>query len=167
MDEKTTRRRDPRRGLASSPETTQTGLPAGTLVLTADGEIPIEYINPGDRIVTRTAGMVRVETVHSRLARTRFVVLQPGALGQGRPGHAALLPASQPVLLRDWRAQSVYGRDQIVVAVGDLADGETIRRIGQRTSVLLTLEFPDPQIIYADGVEIAINATAGALARAA
>lgn len=32
------------------------GLTLGTLVFTADGEIPVEYLEPGDRIVTR-AGM--------------------------------------------------------------------------------------------------------------
>ncbi|NRB04559.1 MAG: Hint domain-containing protein [Rhodobacteraceae bacterium] len=160
-------RSDARRRSGAQDTMMQAGLPAGTLVATASGDVPIEYLNPGDRIVTRSAGLVRVDTVTSQLARTRFVAVNPGALGVRRPNHAALLPASQPVLLRDGRASAVYGQSNVIVAVGELADGDAIIAIGQRTSVLLSLNFADPQIIYADGMELAISSMAGEMARAA
>jgi len=34
----------------------EAGLSAGTIILTAEGALPIEYLEPGDRIITR-AGM--------------------------------------------------------------------------------------------------------------
>jgi len=38
------------------------GLPLGTEVMTADGALPVEYLEPGDRVVTRT-GMRRLKTI--------------------------------------------------------------------------------------------------------
>ncbi|MBW6417735.1 Hint domain-containing protein [Celeribacter sp. PS-C1] len=35
------------------------GLPLGTKVMTADGILPVEYLEPGDRVITR-AGMRRL-----------------------------------------------------------------------------------------------------------
>lgn len=40
----------------AAPGRMRAGLPTGTVVLTADGALPVEYLSPGDRIVTR-AGM--------------------------------------------------------------------------------------------------------------
>ena len=143
------------------------GLIAGTIVLTADGEIPVEYINPGDRIVTRNSGMVRLSDVSCRLARVSMVAVQPGALGTGIPQTAAILPADQSVLLRDWRAEALYGQKAAIVPVQELDDGETIRVIGVRTTSLIQLHFDTPQIVYADGIEVALASTTGVMAKAA
>jgi len=61
------------------------GLIAGTIVLTGDGEIPVQYLSPGDRIITRNAGMVRL--VQARLTRAvmHAVRIEAGLLGQKRP----------------------------------------------------------------------------------
>ncbi|SDE83994.1 hypothetical protein SAMN04488117_101426 [Celeribacter baekdonensis] len=46
------------------------GLPMGTEVMTADGILPVEYLEPGDRIITR-AGMRRLRDIDT-LAPKRF-----------------------------------------------------------------------------------------------
>ena len=97
------------------PLSSKTGLASGTLILTADGELPVEYINPGDRIVSRNQGMAVVRNVRSALVKTRFAALEPGALGNAIPPAAAMLPVGQTVLVRDDRAQATSGKASSVV----------------------------------------------------
>ena len=136
--------------------TTKTGLASGTLILTADGELPAEYLNPGDRIVSRNQGMAVVKDVRSALVKTRVAAIEPGALGHGSPGTSALLPVGQTVLVRDDRARPNGGQTASVVTISELIDGHSIRDLGRRVMILISLDFEEPQIIYADGIEVAI-----------
>lgn len=44
-------------------KTTKPGLPAGTIVLTLDGALPVEYLTAGDQIITRAgARLLRAVT---------------------------------------------------------------------------------------------------------
>lgn len=138
------------------PLSSKTGLASGTLILTADGELPVEYINPGDRMVSRNQGMAVVRNVRSALVKTRFAALEPGALGNAIPPAAAMLPVGQTVLVRDDRAQATSGKASSVVRLQDLVDGHSIRDLGRRVMILITLEFDEPQVIYADGIEVAV-----------
>lgn len=130
------------------------GLMGNTAVLTLDGEKPASDIRPGDRIVTRDSGMARVEEV-SRLTRlVPLIAVAAGALGDRRPGHELILPAAQPVLIRDWRARAMFGRAQALVEVRALIDGAFIRDLGRREVVLHQLHFDRPHILYAGGLEL-------------
>ena len=76
------------------------------------------------------------------------------ALGHDRPEQDLTLPCDTLVLLRDWRAQAIYGQDQALVPVERLVDGEFVvpeNVIGLRLYELL---FDAPQIVYAEGVEL-------------
>ncbi|MEZ5716369.1 MAG: hypothetical protein R3D85_15150 [Paracoccaceae bacterium] len=66
-----------------------------------------------------------------------------------------ILPAAQPVLLRDWRARALFGQDQALCPVGRLVDGEFIRTAGRRRLDLIRLGFQSQHILYVDGMELA------------
>ena len=59
----------------------------------------------------------------------------------------------QKVLVRDWRAQALYGQSQALVPVGRLLDGGYITPCAGRMR-LFALQFAAPEVIYADGVEV-------------
>lgn len=131
------------------------GLVAGTRVMTMDGELPVEYLTPGDRILTRT-GLRLLAGIAVRVDQNvEMVRIGAGTLGHDRPSSETLLPLHQMILIRDWRAQALYGAPQALVAAGRLADGvqnqiETIAEVR-----LFTLTFAQDVVIYADGLEIA------------
>lgn len=139
-------------------EFTHVGLVAGTIILTADGEIPVEYLSPGDRIITRNAGMVALGAVHSVRASAEAVAIVAGALGNSRPEHNVIMPASQMVLVRDWRAKALRGATQAVMPVGCLIDDQYITSLGSREMTLVQLGFEAPYVVYADGLEISVPA---------
>lgn len=129
------------------------GIALGTRVATLDGLLPVEYLGPGDRVITRS-GMCRLRAATSVPTRGRLVQVAPGALGHDRPERALLLGEGTPVLIRDWRAEALFGRKEALVEVSRLLDGQFIARAAGAKTRLFALHFDAAEVIYADGVEI-------------
>ncbi len=144
------------------------GLVAGTQVQTLDGLLPVDFLEPGDRIVTRT-GARRLEAVSVVQHRMAGVVrIRATTLGHDRPKQDLLIAPGQPVLIRDWRARALYGAEVAAIPASRLADGEFIVTEVQHQVHLYTLRFAEDEVIYAEGLEIAcpaVVADASALAR--
>ena len=130
------------------------GLPVGTPILTADGCLPVEFLSPGDRIVTRNGGMTTLDSIHAVTRPTRLLEIAPGALGEVVPEAHLYLPAEQPVLLRDWRAENLYGQSQAMAAASMLIGQAGVTDLGERTCILFRLEFASARIVYAGGLEL-------------
>jgi hypothetical protein len=136
-----------------------TGMSAGTRVRTLDGVLPVEFLQPGDRIVTRS-GARRLVAVSVRQSRALDVVrVKASTLGFDRPEADLLLGPGQPVIVRDWRARVLYGADVAAVPCARLADGEFIQRETQEVR-LFTLRFAEDEVIWAEGLELACPAVA-------
>ncbi len=134
------------------------GFSMGAPILTLDGILPVEYLSPGDRIVTRN-GARRLATVEVTLLRhARVVLLGPDSLGAGRPTAPLIVTADQPILIRDWRARALYGTASALIPAARLADGEFIRAETLPELRLYTLTFAEPEVIYAGDVELACPA---------
>lgn len=136
----------------------QTGMLAGTSILTLDGALPIEHLALGDRIITRDSGVAVLKAIRARKAKTRMIRIKAGTLGNSRPDGDMVLPADQKVLLRDWRAKAIYGQKNAVVPISKLIDGEFIAEHATSATVtLFELEFDAPHVIYADGLELSVS----------
>ncbi len=138
-----------------SPDTARNALAAGSVVLTLDGALPVEFISPGDRVITRDSGMAVVTDVRRSKTRMAAVSIKAGSLGSTRPDRDAVLPASQEILIRDWRADALFGASQALVSAARLVDGEYIRDLGEQELDVIGLVFDTPHILYADGLEVA------------
>ena len=140
---------------SNRPSQSAGGLVIGTRVMTMDGELPVEHLCAGDRILTR-AGVRTLSSVSVRVERD-MAVIRVGAstLGHNRPVDDTLVPAGQMVLIRDWRAKALYGADQILVPAARLADGDLIRLETVPEARVFTLGFDADVVIYASGLEVA------------
>jgi hypothetical protein len=134
------------------------GMIAGTLVRTLDGILPVDFLTPGDRIVTRS-GARRVTSV-SVVARRQvdLVRFKASTMGHDRPEQDLLLSPGQPVIIRDWRAQALYGVPVAAIPAARLADGEFVCLETHHNVRLFTLRFDDDEVIYAEGLELACPA---------
>jgi len=94
------------------------GIVAGSIIFTSDGEIPVEYLSPGDKVVTRDAGMVKLVETFIHQISAPAVTIKTGSLGHTRPNQNVIIPAEQQILIRDWRAQSMLGKPQAIVQAG-------------------------------------------------
>jgi hypothetical protein len=134
------------------------GMLAGTMVRTLDGALPVEYLTPGDRIVTR-AGMRRLTSISVQSRKMIDLVrIRASTIGHDRPDQDLYLSPGQPVVIRDWRAQALYGVPAAAIPASRLADGEYICLETHRQVRLFTLRFDDEEVIYAEGLELACPA---------
>ena len=131
------------------------GLVMGTRVMTIDGDLPVEHLCIGDRILTR-AGVRALTSISVRVERDMAMVrVGASTLGHDRPADDALLPAAQMILVRDWRAKALYGAPQALVPAARLADGNLIRLQIVPEARVFTLGFGADAVIYASGLEVA------------
>ena len=134
------------------------GMLAGTMVRTLEGVLPVDYLTPGDRIVSRS-GARRLSSVSVVMRKQIHLVrIRASTMGHDRPDQDLLLSPGQPVVIRDWRAQALYGVSAAAIPASRLADGEFIRVEVHRNARLFTLRFEDEEVIYAEGLELACPA---------
>ena len=153
--------------IPSKAKVQASGFAAGAIIMTLDGEKPVEDLRAGDRIITRDTGMAILKDVSQRTVRTHAVRIQAGSLGHTRPVRDVLLPAGQSILIRDWRAEAMFNAKRAMVQAIQLIDGEFITDEGEAQLTLFTLEFDAPHVLYVDGLELASSEDTAALSKAA
>ena len=143
------------------------GLTADAQVVTLRGLCTVQDLRPGDRVVTRGQGAVAVTAVAHHSVVTRAVYVIAGSLGHHRPDRDTLLPAGQTIHVRDWRAQALNNSHSVTVTAAALVDGEYVRDIGFMPLALYRIFCAQPQIIYADGMELGTAGTCAAAVKTA
>jgi hypothetical protein len=152
---------------AALPQLDATGLMAKSIILTMQGEKRVEELRAGDRIITRDSGMAILKGLRARRVATRAVRIKAGSLGHTRPERDVTVPAGQPVLIRDWRAEAIFGAKQAMVPAARLVDGEFVTLHEDATMTVYQLEFDAPHVLYVDGLEVASHGAKAAISKAA
>lgn len=134
--------------------TLDTGLVQGTMLLTQDGEIPVQFLSVGDKLITRDVGMSKVVHIQRTRRAVQQVALSAGSLGHTRPERDAVLAGDQMVLVRDWRARALFNAERALVAARALIDNEFITDLGCLETTLFQIFCDGPHILYADGLEL-------------
>jgi Hint domain len=102
----------------------------GTLITTHRGEMPVEAITAGDRVVTRDNGIQTVRWVgrtqmflHDFQAEPHLlpVFIQQGSLGKGLPERDMMVSPNHRVLVTNSRATVRYSDREVLVAAKHLA----------------------------------------------
>jgi hypothetical protein len=129
---------------------------AGTPVLTLSGAIPVEFVGPGDKLVTRS-GVQAVTKITSRhVPLTHVIRISAKTFVNFPTGHDLRLAMDQEVLIRDWRALALTGRKKAMIPLGRLVDGEFICPEVIRDQQAVRLHFAEPQVIYTGNLEVLI-----------
>jgi hypothetical protein len=136
---------------------------AGTLIATPDGERPVERLRPGEAVLTRDhgpqplrwVGVTRVDAARlSALPAFLPVRIRAGTFGPGRPARDTLLSQQHRLLMTGWRAELLFGEDEVLVAARHLLGvaGVTLARdLGAVTYVHLM--FDGHEVVFANGIE--------------
>jgi hypothetical protein len=140
-----------------------TGLIQGAQLLTLEGDIPVEYLSAGDRVITRDTGLARVRHIQRTTRAVHMISFAAGSLGDTRPERDTHLAGDQMVLIRDWRARAMFNAERALVAARTLIDGEFVCDLGMQDTTLFQIFCDGPHILYSDGLEI--STADGALAR--
>ncbi len=134
----------------------------GTRLRTPGGDVPVEALMPGDRVITRDDGAQEVLWVgHTRLTGARLHV-QPGlrpiriraaALGGDLPEGELVVSPQHRVLVRGAAAQALFNTGEVLVAAVDLINDSTITRVHSlRGLTYYHLLLARHQVVWANGV---------------
>ena len=125
------------------------GLIQGTTLWTADGEIPVEFLSAGDRVITRRAGIQRLSAVETISAVLSQVRIAARALGDNVPEAPVLLPAEQTIFLGGPR-----GSKGAMIRAGDLVERGLAEDTGTGPATVFLLQLDQPDTLYASGLEV-------------
>ena len=131
------------------------GLAIGTPVLTLEGILPVEYLAPGDRIVTRAGARKLLAIEVACVQNARVIRISAGVLAVDRPAEDMIVTPDQPILIRDWRAKALTGSAAALIPAARLVDGAYIRAEVVAELRLYTLRFEEDVVIYAGDLELA------------
>lgn len=131
-----------------------TGLLAGNNILTMTGYVKIEELKAGDRVITRNGARI-VREVVSTTRLMRPIKVGPNTLGYSRPASEMLMAPDQEVMVRDWRAEMLFGEDFVIIEINRMVDGKYVAEAEELAEHdVYELCFDEEEIYYADGVEI-------------
>jgi hypothetical protein len=135
----------------------------GTLILTDQGQRPVEALSEGALVQTKDNGLQPILwTGHRRLSGARLVAMphmapvrfREGALDRGVPDAGLLVSPDHRLVLRGPRAQALFSSDEVLVAARDLVNEASVfRPRGLREVVYIHLLLPRHEIIFANSVE--------------
>ncbi len=126
---------------------------AGTLIDTAQGPLRVERLRPGDRIITYDGGMQRLAWVGRRrvdgIGRLAPICISAGALGNQRD---LWVSPQHRLLIRDWRAEMLFGVPEVLVAAQHLVNGTDITQCPRERITYVHLLFDSHRIVYSEGI---------------
>ncbi len=131
------------------------GLCAGTTLMTLDGELPVEHLSVGDRVITRDTGMAVLRDIRVTVMEIAPIRIKAGSLGHTRPDRDMLVAPGALIHIRDWRAEALFGKKSALVTARRLMDGEFVAECPKMRVTVYDLVFDRQHIVYADGIEVA------------
>ncbi len=128
----------------------------GTMILTPNGERPIESLRIGDLVITRDEGAQPIRWIGGRMGAGKgrnapIRVAEGGILGARRP---FLLSPQHRVLVQGYRAQLLCGEEEVLVAARHMINGDDFRVAQQTAVVYIHMLFDRHQVVYAEGAPV-------------
>ncbi len=119
----------------------------GTMIATQNGEIPVEWLDTSDMVLTRDNGFQPILWIgRSRMPRGYFrqypdeipIELPVGALGRGCPSHPLRLTGDHRVLIRAPQAELLFFCDEVLAPAKAWADAGRAQRTDPDGQIVLT-----------------------------
>lgn len=125
----------------------------GTMILTPDGEVAVESLQPGDLVMTHDDGAQPLRWIGQRTvaAKDSFapVRIKAGTFGDHRD---LLVSPQHRVLIRDSLAELLFGESEVLVAAKDLLNDKSVRIQEGGDVTYVHLLFDRHQVIFSEGL---------------
>jgi len=134
---------------------------AGTMIMTRQGEVPVETLRAGDYVLTVDHGFRLILWVGSRTLTAAELVAAPhmrpirietGALGYDLPVRPLLVSPQHRCLIRSVIAARIIGDREVLVAAKHLVDAPGIAVVERPDAVTyIHLLFDQHELVFSDG----------------
>jgi Ca2+-binding RTX toxin-like protein len=132
----------------------------GTLIATPKGEVPVESLKAGDRIITRDNGIQELRWIGQRgfdwahmtaNPHLRPVMIRQGSLGNGLPERDMMVSPNHRVLVSNERTSLYFDEHEVLVAAKHLIGGKGIFEVDSIGTTYLHLMFDQHEVVLSDG----------------
>jgi hypothetical protein len=132
----------------------------GTVIATPRGEVPVEYLRPGDKVVTRDNGLQEVRWCGAidlcqfdmqANPHLRPILLRQGSLGNGLPERDILVSPNHRVLVSNERTALFFDEHEVLVAAKHLVGAKGISQIDSAGTTYLHFMFDHHQVVLSNG----------------
>lgn len=126
----------------------------GIRILTPRGERPIETLRVGDPVITRDHGTRPVRWIGRRTVpgTGAFAPVRLAAVGDEGVRRPLLVSPQHRMLFAGYRAELLFGCEEVLVAAKHLIDGHTVTRAPQASVTYIHLMFDRHEVIFAEGI---------------
>lgn len=135
-------------------------LTAGTVIATPRGEIAVEDLRAGDRVLTRDNGMQAIAWVGHKPVGLAEMTATPslcpvriaaGALGHGLPESDMVVSGEHRLLIVNDAAQLYFEEREVLVAAKDLVGRPGVTWAAPFATTLVAIAFDSHEVILANG----------------
>lgn len=125
----------------------------GAMILTPQGERPIETLRVGDMVITRDHGPQPIRWLGSRsvLGVANFAPIRFDACAFEGLTSPLLVSPQHRFLVTGYQAELLFGTPEVLVSAKHLTNGSSIRQINCKAITYLHLMLDQHEVIYANG----------------
>ncbi len=125
----------------------------GTLIRTARGEIPVEFLAASDWIVTANNGVQRIRWAGSSVVCGK-AELAPIRIAKNALGNKRELWVSKQhrILVGDWRTELLFGEREVLAPANSLVDGAMIKSVEVDTIEYYHILFDRHEVVFSEGI---------------
>lgn len=131
----------------------------GTRIATPRGEVPVEALREGDKVLTRDNGIQEIRWIGSRsmtapelsaAPNLRPILVRAGSLGGGLPERDMLVSPQHRMLVTGQAAQLYFGESEVLVAAKHLTGTKGIE-VAKRVPTNIHFMFDRHEVVLSDG----------------
>lgn len=132
----------------------------GTQIATQHGEIAVETLRVGDRVVTRDNGLQEIRWI----GKVRMflqdlqaaphllpVLIRQGALGRGLPERDLVVSPNHRVLVAGDRTSLLFREPEVLVAAKHLSGGQSVQTVESSGTTYIHILFDRHEVILSNG----------------
>jgi len=132
----------------------------GTLIATAKGQIRVEDLKPGDRVITRDNGLQEIAWVGQKhLTQKDFVtnpelkpvLIKAGSLGENMPERDIMVSPNHRMLIADKGASMYFDEPEVLVAAKHFVGKDGISHVDVSQTSYIHFMFERHEVVLSDG----------------
>ena len=132
----------------------------GTLIATMKGEVPVESLQEGDKVITRDNGIQEIRWIGKRtLQRDELrraphlspILIKAGSLGDGLPERDMMVSPQHRMLVAGDQTQLYFEEPEVLVAAKHLINNGSIQAIDTLRATYIHFMFDQHEVVLADG----------------
>lgn len=132
----------------------------GTLIATPKGEVAVENLRVGDKVITRDNGIQDIRWMGAKQMgwhdfaanpHLRPVMVKAGSLGNGLPERDMMLSPNHRVLVANDRTALYFDEHEVLVAAKHLIGGQGIRQVDSVGTSYIHFMFDQHEVVLSNG----------------